>query len=108
MILDGKKVKLEKLEELKNKINKLDRKLCLCVIQVGDDPASNVYVKNKEKTALYLGCEFLHIKFDLDVSQKVILNKIDELNQKLENIKNWQKIVRYLLIINFFLFQILF
>lgn len=81
MILDGKKVKLEKLEELKNKINKLDRKLCLCVIQVGDDPASNVYVKNKEKTALYLGCEFLHIKFDLDVSQKVILNKIDELNK---------------------------
>ena len=44
-ILDGKEVKRIKLEELKNEVLKLDRPLGLTVIQVGDDSASNIYVK---------------------------------------------------------------
>lgn len=80
-ILDGKKIKSEKIEELKKEINLLKRKPGIVVIQVGDDPASNVYVKSKEKTALELGCNFEHIKFDENIDEDVILGKIDKLNE---------------------------
>lgn len=80
-LLDGKKIKLEKIEELKNEVSKLKRKPSIVVIQVGDDPASSVYVKNKEKSALDLGCVFEHIKFDADVDEDLILGKIDKLNE---------------------------
>lgn len=80
-ILDGKKIKTEKLEELKKEISLLKRKPGIVVIQVGDDPASNVYVKSKEKTALELGCNFEHIKFDENIDEDVILGKIDKLNE---------------------------
>ena len=53
-ILDGKKIKEEKLEELKKEIESLERSPGIAVIQVGSDSASDVYVKNKEKTALEL------------------------------------------------------
>ena len=79
-ILDGKKIKQEKVEELKEEINNLKRKPGIVVIQVGEDPASSVYVRNKEKTALDLGCNFLHVKFDENEDENVILEKIDELN----------------------------
>lgn len=49
ILLDGKEVKLKVLEELKEKLTKLDRSLGLVVIQVGNDPASNVYVRQKKK-----------------------------------------------------------
>lgn len=79
-ILDGKKIKQDKIQELKKEIELLKRKPGIAVIQVGSDSASNVYVKNKEKTALELGCKFSHIKFDEDVIEDEILLKIDELN----------------------------
>lgn len=79
-ILDGKKIKQEKIEELKKEISTLKRKPGLAVIQVGDNPASNVYVSNKEKTGLELGCNFEHIKFPEDVQEDLILATIDRLN----------------------------
>lgn len=80
ILLDGKKVKEEKLELLKNKINKLPRRLGLAVIQVGDNPASNIYIKNKEKMASILNVNFDYIKYNEDVAEEEILKKIDELN----------------------------
>ena len=62
ILLDGKEVKLKVLEELKEKLTKLDRSLGLVVIQVGNDPASNVYVRQKNKMAENLGYNFNHIK----------------------------------------------
>lgn len=79
-ILDGKRIKEEKEQELKKEINLLDRKPGIAVIQVGNDEASNVYIKNKEKTAISMGCEFRHIKFEETVKEEDILYKIDELN----------------------------
>ena len=79
-LLDGKVVKKQVLSELKEKISKLERPLGLVVIQVGEDPASVVYVRQKEKMALSLGFNFLHIKFDSDVSQETLLDKIYQLN----------------------------
>lgn len=80
-LLDGKKIKQEKVEELKEEISNLKRKPGIVVIQVGNDEASNVYVKNKEKTALDLGCNFEHIKFEEDISEDILLAKIDKLNE---------------------------
>ena len=80
ILLDGKKVKEEKISILKDKINKLPRQLKLVVIQVGNNEGSNIYIKNKRKTALDLGCLFEHIKYEDNVEEQTILNKIDELN----------------------------
>lgn len=79
-ILDGKRIKEEKLTELKKEISSLERKPGIAIIQVGNDNASNVYVKSKEKFAKELGCIFNHIKFDEDAIEEDILKKIDELN----------------------------
>ena len=57
-LLDGIKVKKELLNELKNKIDTKNIKPSLAVIQIGNDSASNIYIKNKEKTAINLGCKF--------------------------------------------------
>jgi methylenetetrahydrofolate dehydrogenase (NADP+)/methenyltetrahydrofolate cyclohydrolase len=80
ILLDGKKVKEEKINLLKEKINKLPRKLKLVVIQVGNNEASNIYINSKRKTALSLDCDFEHIKYEDNVDESTILNKIDELN----------------------------
>lgn len=79
-ILDGKKIKKECEEDLKKEISNLNRKPGIAVIQIGNNEASNVYIKNKEKTANFLGCNFNHIKFNEDVKEEEILLKIDELN----------------------------
>lgn len=79
-ILDGKRIKEEKLVELKKEISILERAPGIAVIQVGNNEASNVYIRNKKNTAEELGCKFHHIKFDEDVKEEEILTKIDELN----------------------------
>lgn len=79
-LLDGKKVKLEKLELLKKKILELDDKVGLAVIQIGDDSASNVYVKQKANMANTLGYYFEHIKLDEDVAEEEVLALIEKLN----------------------------
>lgn len=81
MLLDGKQVKKEILEELKSELLELSRPLGLTVIQVGDDPASKVYVGQKEKMALELGYNFNHIKLDESTTEEELLSIIDEINQ---------------------------
>ena len=80
ILLDGKEVKLKVLEELKEKLTKLDRNLGLVVIQVGNDPASNVYVKQKNKMAENLGYNFNHINLDSNITEKELHSIINELN----------------------------
>ena len=80
-ILDGKEVKRIKLEDLKNEVLKLDRPLGLTVIQVGDDSASNIYVKQKSKLANNLEFNFNHIKLEENVTEEEVLNIINSLNR---------------------------
>lgn len=80
-LLDGKVVKAKLLEDLKDKINKLDTKLGLTVIQVGEDPASSVYVRQKNKMAENLGFNFNHIKLDENIKEEELLNIIEKLNK---------------------------
>ena len=65
---------------MKEELLKLDRKLGLTVIQIGDDPASNVYVKNKGKMANDLNYNFNHIKLDDDITEEDVLALINKLN----------------------------
>lgn len=68
-----------KKDELKEKIEKLGKKPKLCVIQVGDNPASNSYIKGKEKDCEEVGIIFKHIKLEDDVSQGHLENTITSL-----------------------------
>ena len=56
-------------------------KLGLVVIQIGEDPASCVYVNQKQKMAEKVGYDFYHIKLDEDVSEKEVLDLIDSFNE---------------------------
>ncbi len=79
-LLDGKIVKQKRLEELKNKVDELPEQLGLAVIQIGNDPASKVYVGQKEKMANNLGFKFEHINLEENVTQDEVLKIIDDLN----------------------------
>ena len=80
MIIDGKKLQSDVKERLINKINNISDKLKLVVIQVGDDPASSVYVRNKGKLCNDVGILFEHVKYDDSILEKELISKIDELN----------------------------
>lgn len=80
MIMDGKSIKNKILDELKDNVNKLEIKPSFAVIQVGNNEASNVYVKQKQKMAEYVGYDCLYLKLDDDISEADLLKKIAELN----------------------------
>ena len=57
-ILDGKKLRDKIFDTLKTKIEKMSLKPTLAVVLVGDNPASQIYVRNKKKTAEKLGYQW--------------------------------------------------
>ena len=81
MILDGKKVAEKILLEVKNSVQKMNVKPHLVVILVGEDPASKIYVKNKQKAAEKVGIKSSVINFPETISEQDLLDKIEELNQ---------------------------
>lgn len=80
VILDGKKLRDELLDELKNKLSSYNVIPKLVVILVGENPASRIYVNNKKKTAEKLGINSEVIVYPADISEKELLAKIEELN----------------------------
>lgn len=80
MILDGKKVANEILDNIKKEVEKLETKPHLAVIIVGNDLASQVYVRNKKKTANMVGITSTVIELPEETSEEELLNKIYELN----------------------------
>ena len=82
--LDGKKLALEIEEKLKNyiSVNKLiaKRDPGLAVIRIGEDPASGVYVKNKEKACSRVGINSFIFHLEDTVSQKEVEKLIEKLN----------------------------
>ena len=61
MILDGKTIKNHILDELREEVSNMTVKPSFVVIQVGDNEASNVYIKQKSKMAEYIGYDYLHL-----------------------------------------------
>ena len=78
-VIDGKKLSLKIKDELKEEIGNLKVKPRLVVISVGDNPASKVYVSQKEKAANYIGIEYLHEHFD-SISDDNLIKEIEKLN----------------------------
>ncbi len=82
-IIDGKKISEQMKEELKDKVEKLKaqgKKVTLAVVQVGDDPASSVYVNNKKKTCAYIGIGSLSYELSKEAKEEELLSLIEELN----------------------------
>lgn len=83
-IINGKKLAKEIREDLKIKCEELKEKGIkpkLAVIMVGDDNASQVYVRNKSKVCDEIGIEFEEYLLDENIEQKVLLNLIEKLNK---------------------------
>lgn len=83
-IIDGKKISTEIKDELKEKVSLLKKEgkeTCLAVIQVGSDPASSVYVKNKKKACEYIGINSLIFNYPENVTENILIEKIKELNE---------------------------
>ena len=81
MILDGKKLREELLTNYKNIIEKENLKIKLAIIQVGDNEASNIYVKNKEKYCNMVGIKTDIYKLSSDTKEEELINLIDKLNK---------------------------
>ena len=82
-LIDGKLISTQIKDELKAEVAALKEKgivPCLAVIQVGNDPASSVYVNNKKKACAYIGIESLSYELEENITQEELLTIIDELN----------------------------
>ncbi len=83
-LIDGKHISAEIKEELKQKVAELKAEGitgALAVIQVGDDPASSVYVRNKKKACEFIGIDSLSYELSEETTQEELLELIEKLNQ---------------------------
>lgn len=84
-IIDGKAISAQIKDELKEKVARMraeGKQVCLAVIQVGNDPASSVYVGNKKKACAYIGIESLSYELPEETTQEELLSLITELNAR--------------------------
>ncbi len=84
-IIDGKAISMQIKEELKKEAASLKeqgKSVTLAVIQVGDNPASCVYVRNKKKGCEYIGIGSLSYELKEETTQEELLSLIRELNAR--------------------------
>ena len=82
-IIDGKRISQEIKDSLKVQVEELKEqgKSCtLVVIQIGNDPASSVYVANKKKACEYIGINSRSYELPEETTEDELLELIDELN----------------------------
>ena len=77
-ILDGKKISKQIISSLKDEFKKYNAKLV--VILVGENAASLIYVKNKEKVCKLVGVKYEEHRFSNKIKQEDLLNEIKKLN----------------------------
>ena len=83
-LIDGKFISSQIKDELKAEVLVLKEKgivPCLAVIQVGNDPASSVYVNNKKKACTYIGIDSKAFELEETITEHELLSLIEELNQ---------------------------
>ncbi len=83
-IISGKELAAKVKEQVKTRVQALQQRginPCLAVILVGDDPASAVYVRGKEKDCEECGIESRLIRFSADATQQQVLDKLEELGK---------------------------
>lgn len=84
-IIDGKKVSQKIREELKEECEEIRKQGIipkLAVIMVGDNPASKVYVKNKNKACQEIGIEYEEYFLNSEITQEKLIELIEDLNNR--------------------------
>ena len=81
MIIDGKQITKKIRISIAEQVAKLDRKPGLAVVLVGDDPASAVYVRNKDNACKEVGFYSEKINKPADITQAELLSEVDRLNK---------------------------
>lgn len=83
-IINGKEIALQLRKNITSRVEDIKKKFnitpTLAVIMVGNDPASEVYVGNKEKSAHAVGMNSIQFKLSADISEAELISKIEELN----------------------------
>ena len=83
-LIDGKQISNEIKDELKAEVEALNRRgkeICLAVVQVGQDPASCVYVNNKKRACAYIGIRSEAYELSETVEEEELLALVEKLNQ---------------------------
>lgn len=84
-IIDGKKIASQILEEVSSGVNEFRKQTGispgLAVVLIGEDPASQIYVRNKVKSAREVGLISIEYRLPADSSQQVVDQLIDKLNR---------------------------
>ena len=83
-IIDGKKISAEIKDELKQEVAAMKaegKEIALAVIQVGEDPASSVYVRNKKKACEYIGITSVSYEIPEDSTQQELLDLVEKCNK---------------------------
>ncbi|MGN0239564.1 MAG: bifunctional methylenetetrahydrofolate dehydrogenase/methenyltetrahydrofolate cyclohydrolase FolD [Paludibacteraceae bacterium] len=85
MILDGKQLSQELKDEMRQEVDalaqKYGRRPCLMVVIVGNNPASQSYVRGKIKATEYVGFEGSLVSLPEDVTEDALIAEIERLNQ---------------------------
>lgn len=79
-IMDGVGASLTLKKKIANEIKQKNLTPCLAVIQVGDNKASDIYVRNKNKACYMVGIKFINIKLPDTISEDLIISEIERLN----------------------------
>lgn len=83
-IMDGKAISAEIKEELKEKVAEYKKQgveITLAVVKVGNDPASAVYVRNKEKACEYVGITSRTLALPEETTEEELLKVVNDLNE---------------------------
>ncbi len=83
-VFDGKTLAMVIKSQVAGEVKKLNKKLKLAVVLVGQNPASEIYVRNKERACKDVGIDFELIRFAETCKQLDVIKKIKELNKKPE------------------------
>lgn len=82
-LINGKQISQEIKEELKAEVTELKvagKEICLAVVQVGEDPASSVYVNNKKKACAYVGIRSEAYELPESTTEEELLKLVERLN----------------------------
>ena len=81
ILIDGKKISDNIRQELAEEVKKIQKEVGLAVLIVGEDPASQVYVRNKEKACEQIGIKSYRYAFPADTTEEELKKTITKLNE---------------------------
>lgn len=81
ILLDGRKAREHYISVLKERINKLSFTPCLVILQIGNRPDSDAFIKAKKSFAAKIGVKEMHVQLPEDISEKEVIDVIEKYNK---------------------------